>query len=276
MFATLTDMAVEAFVSIDFESPVTWGVIFVVGLFAVIALLKRGFNMIEHICNRTYIYNICWEDPAVDHEILKISNDDVIFRICSAGDIVLDYAIEGPAKIVVCDMNQHQLYLFELKIRMLRDPNLTYEEWWAVWGSSDAKVATKVWKRMRHTMSSEARAWWDPRIESTFRNGFATSGSTGLCAKLVIPLLVWVCGFDIQKWAETVSTIRLGRLSFIDTNSTNPWSLSGLFSSVYFKQFASTGKICDLAPSSLPKCTCTVCRCPSESDWRRVLYDRIL
>jgi ubiquinone/menaquinone biosynthesis C-methylase UbiE len=100
-------------------------------------------------------------------------------------------------------MNQHQLYLFELKIRMLRDPNLTYDEWWAIWGASDANIATKVWKRMRHTMSSEARAWWDPRIEATFSNGFATSGSTGLCAKLVIPLLMWVCGFDIQEWAET-------------------------------------------------------------------------
>ena len=81
----------------------------------------------DHICNRTYIYNICWEDPAVDHEVLKIDQDDVIFRICSAGDIVLDYSIEGPSKIVVCDMNQHQLWLFELKVCMLRDPKLTYD-----------------------------------------------------------------------------------------------------------------------------------------------------
>lgn len=203
MFSTFTDMAVKSFKSIDFESPVTWAIIFAIALFVVIAILKRGFNMIDHICNRTYIYNICWEDPAVDHEILKISKDDVIFRICSAGDIVLDYAIEGPSKIVVCDMNQHQLFLFELKICMLRDPNLTYEEWWAIWGSSDAKVATKVWKRMRHTMSADARAWWDPRIETTFRKGFATSGSTGLCAKVIIPFLMWVCGFNIKEWAET-------------------------------------------------------------------------
>lgn len=203
MLSTLSDMSVNWFASIDFESPVTWGIIFGGGLLAVIAVIKRGFSMIDYICNQTYIYNICWEDPAVDREVLDINKDDVIFRICSAGDIVLDYAIEGPSKIVICDMNQHQLYLFELKIRMLQDPNLTYDEWWAIWGSSDAATAVKVWKRMRHTMSTEARHWWDPRIEGTFRHGFATSGSTGLCAKIIIPMLIWICGFHVREWAET-------------------------------------------------------------------------
>merc|ERR1712137_766137 len=159
--------------------------------------------MIEMICNRTYIYNICWEDPDVDQQILNITKDDVIFRICSAGDIVLDYAIEGPQKIVICDMNQHQLFLFELKIRMLRDPALTFDEWWAIWGLSDHETAVKVWKRMRHTMSAPARQWWDPRILSTFRKGFANSGSSGFAAKFLVPWLMYVVGFDLKAWAET-------------------------------------------------------------------------
>lgn len=188
---------------VDLESPVTWLVVVLIVLYGIRKLIKRSFNMIETICNRTYIYNICWEDPAVDHQILKISKDDVIFRICSAGDIVLDYAIEGPAKIVVCDMNQHQLWLFELKIRMLRDPQLTYDEWWSIWGSSDVKVAMKVWKRMRHTMSSGGRKWWDGRIERVFRKGFATSGSTGFAVQYLIPWLMYMVGLDIKKWAES-------------------------------------------------------------------------
>jgi len=78
-------------------------------LFLVARWIRRSAEYImDRICNRTYIYNCCWEDPAVDHDILKIQPSDIIFRICSAGDIVLDYAIEGPSKIVVCDMNQHQ------------------------------------------------------------------------------------------------------------------------------------------------------------------------
>jgi hypothetical protein len=35
--------------------------------------------MIDTICNRTYIYSILLEDPAVDQQILKITKDDVIF-----------------------------------------------------------------------------------------------------------------------------------------------------------------------------------------------------
>jgi len=199
-FESVTGPALDA---IDTGSPVTIAAAAVSGIVVLRYCIKNFFNMIDTICNRTYIYNICWEDPAVDHQILKIKSDDVIFRICSAGDIVLDYAIEGPKKIVICDMNQHQLWLFELKIRMLRDPHLTYDEWWDIWGSSDVKVAMKVWKRMRHTMSGGGRKWWDGRIERVFRKGFATSGSTGFAAKFLIPWLMYVVGFDIKAWSET-------------------------------------------------------------------------
>jgi len=135
---------VQVVAVIDFTSVYTWIVLAIIVYLAFRWIIQSSFSLMDHICSRTYIYNCCWEDPAIDQEILQIQRDDVIFRICSAGDIVLDYAIEGPAKIVVCDMNQHQLWLFELKIRMLRDPALTYDEWWGIWGSSDVNIAMKV------------------------------------------------------------------------------------------------------------------------------------
>ena len=110
-------------------------------LFYLACHLTFSSRIIDIICDRTYVYNICWEDPAVDNQIFKISKEGVIFRICSAEDVVLDYAIEGPSKIVECDTNQHQLWLFELKICMLRDAKLTYGEWWSIWGDSDVQVA---------------------------------------------------------------------------------------------------------------------------------------
>lgn len=189
-------------IELNKNSAYTWTAGAVLGLYVGKAIVKKSFNMIDTICNRTYIYNICWEDPAIDHQILKITPGDVIFRICSAGDIVLDYAIEGPSKIVVCDMNQHQLWLFELKIMMLRDPNIVYDEWWSIWGSSDVSVALTVWKRMRHTMSAGGRKWWDGRIERVFRQGFGTTGSTGFCAKFLIPFVMYSIGFDMKEWAE--------------------------------------------------------------------------
>ena len=188
----VTDVAAKAAAKLEQQPAYGWAAGAVLGVYVGKKVIQKSFNMIDTICNRTYIYNICWEDPAVDHEILNIQPDDVIFRICSAGDIVLDYAIEGPSKIVVCDMNQHQLWLFELKIRMLRDPKLTYEEWWGIWGDSDVAVALKVWKRMRHTMSAGGRKWWDGRIERVFRKGFVTTGSTGFATRLLIPFLMFL------------------------------------------------------------------------------------
>ena len=128
--------------NINTNSPYTYAAGAVLGLYVGRKIVKKSFNMIDTICNRTYIYNICWEDPAVDHQILKITPDDVIFRICSAGDIVLDYAIEGPSKIVVCDMNQHQLWLFELKIRMLREKSRSLE-----------------FVQLRRTLDASRRVW---------------------------------------------------------------------------------------------------------------------
>lgn len=86
---------------------------------------------------------------------------------------------------------------------MLCDPNLTYDEWWAIWGSSHVDTAVKVWKRMRHTMSQGGRQWWDGRFERVFRNGYATSGSTGFMVKALIPWLFCVTGFDTKAWAKT-------------------------------------------------------------------------
>jgi len=211
MASKFSDMAFKAMEKVDFEkfnkfdrdSPLVLAAGAVAGVYIGTKIIKKSFSMMDTIVNRTYIYNICWEDPAVDHEVLKIQPDDVIFRICSAGDIVLDYSIEGPQKIVVCDMNLHQLWLFELKIRMLLDPKLTYEEWWGVWGDSDVEIALRVWKRMRHTMSQGGREWWDGRIERVFRKGFATSGSTGFIVKMILPFLFYMVGFNIKEWAET-------------------------------------------------------------------------
>ena len=45
--------------------------------------------------NRTYIYNMSWEDPRMDHRVMKLGNNDHVITIASAGCNVLDYIIEG-------------------------------------------------------------------------------------------------------------------------------------------------------------------------------------
>ena len=39
--------------------------------------------------NKTYIYNVSWEDPRIDMRVLDIQEDDHVLTIASAGDNAL-------------------------------------------------------------------------------------------------------------------------------------------------------------------------------------------
>ena len=167
-----------------------------VGIF-VIYWISNWFhsNVLKHI-HSTYIYNICLEDPRVDKKILTLDSRDTVYRICSAGDVPLDYVLQGPREVVVSDINPHQLYLLELKVCMLQDPGLTYDEWWGVWGRSDVDIAMRIWYRVRHRMTDRARAWWDTRLETTFRRGFASSGTIGWVFSTSAQWIMYIAGLD--------------------------------------------------------------------------------
>ena len=57
----------------------------------------------DAICSRALVYNTCWEDPAVDRQVLGIGPDDRMPVITSAGCNVLDYALLGPERIHAVD-----------------------------------------------------------------------------------------------------------------------------------------------------------------------------
>jgi len=54
--------------------------------------------------NDQYIYAFTWEDSRVDARILKVTNDDVILAITSAGDNILSFALERPKRIHAVDL----------------------------------------------------------------------------------------------------------------------------------------------------------------------------
>ena len=57
----------------------------------------------DAIYSRALVYNTCWEDPAVDRQVLGIAPDDRMLVITSAGCNVLDYALLGPECIHAVD-----------------------------------------------------------------------------------------------------------------------------------------------------------------------------
>jgi hypothetical protein len=95
------------------------GLTFVLATIRMVQILQDVYaeHFIMHtIENRSIIYNISWEDPRVERELLALGPKDVVLTISSAGCNVLDYLIEGPKAIVACDFNQAQLAVLELKL----------------------------------------------------------------------------------------------------------------------------------------------------------------
>lgn len=150
----------------------------------------RNFIMTS-IGKKKIIYNISWEDPAIDHTVMHMTPDDVVLTISSAGCNVLDYLCEGPKKIIAVDMNAAQLHTLELKLACIKA--LTWEQFFAIWGRSDFKVFTQVYKsKLRKLLQRETAEFWDANTH-LFRDNFMYAGTSGLMAKMMcVPL--WLAG----------------------------------------------------------------------------------
>ena len=141
------------------------------------------------IGRKKIIYNISWEDPAIDHTVMHMKEDDVVLTISSAGCNVLDYLCEGPKKIIAVDMNWAQLHVLELKLAGIRC--LTWKQFFAIWGRSDFKVFTEVYKsKLRPLLAKETAEFWDQNTH-LFRDNFMYAGTSGLMAKILCMPLIW-------------------------------------------------------------------------------------
>lgn len=81
-----------------------------------------------------YIYAFTWEDTRVDERLLKLDETDVVLAITSAGDNILSYALQSPARIHAVDLNPAQNHLLELKVAAYT-AQIPYEDFWLLFGA---------------------------------------------------------------------------------------------------------------------------------------------
>jgi len=138
----------------------------------------------DSLVARRIIYNISWEDPAVEVAELRLGQRDVILTIASAGCNVLDYLIEKPAGIVAADLNEAQLALLDLKLASLAA--LDHAAFFALWARSDAAVFEASYAvRLRPLLQLDSsRAFWDTNGE-LFASNLFFAGSAGFGARLL-------------------------------------------------------------------------------------------
>lgn len=120
-------------------------------------------TVFNFIYSRSLVYNTCWEDPAVDRQALKLSANDSMLVITSAGCNVLDYALDGPRVIHAVDANPRQTALLELKLAGIRA--LDHDDYFRVFGKGAHPGFPSLYRLyLREQLSPFAREWWDARL----------------------------------------------------------------------------------------------------------------
>ena len=130
--------------------------------------------------NDEYIYTFTWEDARVDSRLLKLTEDDVVLAITSAGDNILSYALDRPKRIHAVDLNPAQNHLLELKLAAFTA--LSYEDVWHLFGDGKhADFRQLLISKLSPHLSSRAFQFWLEHGPSTFSPSssglYATGGS---------------------------------------------------------------------------------------------------
>jgi betaine lipid synthase len=107
-----------------------------------------------------YIYAFTWEDARVDERLLKLGPDDVVLAITSAGDNILSYARQSPARIHAIDLNPTQNHLLELKVAAYTAA-LPYDDFWQIFGEGKHPHFRSILiSKLSPHLSSRAFQYW--------------------------------------------------------------------------------------------------------------------
>ncbi|GJC85060.1 hypothetical protein ColLi_07898 [Colletotrichum liriopes] len=124
--------------------------------------------------NDEYIYAFTWEDSQVDERLLRLGSDDVVLAITSAGDNILSYAMQSPARIHAVDLNPTQNHLLELKVASYTA--LPYEDFWKLFGEGKhPEFRSLLLTKLSPHLSSRAFQYWLKNVHV-----FANSKGYGL------------------------------------------------------------------------------------------------
>ncbi|KAG9255882.1 uncharacterized protein F5Z01DRAFT_521906 [Emericellopsis atlantica] len=124
--------------------------------------------------NDEYIYAFTWEDTRVDERILKLGPDDKVIAITSAGDNILSYLTQSPARVHAVDLNPTQNHLLELKAAAYT--SLPYEDFWMIFGDGKhPNFRELLITKLSPHLSSRAFQYWLKNVHV-----FQNSSSYGL------------------------------------------------------------------------------------------------
>lgn len=153
--------------------------------------------------NDEYIYAFTWEDSRVDARILNLGSDDVVLAICSAGDNILSYIMQSPARVHAVDLNPTQCHLLELKVASY--VALPYADFWKLFGEGKHPDFRQLLiRKLSPHLSSRAFQYWlaNAHIFASRRGRglYDTGGS-----KTALRMVRWIARiFGLQRFIKAI------------------------------------------------------------------------
>ncbi|MDJ0729539.1 MAG: BtaA family protein [Crocosphaera sp.] len=145
-------------------------------------LLDFGFRSIHQ---NNLVYVTCWEDPRLDRLAMKLTENDTVLVLTSAGCNALDYALDAPKHIYAIDVNPRQNALLELKIAGIKE--LDYPSFFKLFGEGYLSNFNEIYQQLRVHLSPFAQQYWDKNGLRYFagKSSFFFNGTTGTFARLI-------------------------------------------------------------------------------------------
>ncbi|KAG5937248.1 hypothetical protein E4U59_004493 [Claviceps monticola] len=140
--------------------------------------------------NDEYIYAFTWEDARVDEWLLKLGPEDKVLAISSAGDNILSYLAQSPARVHAVDLNPTQNHLLELKAAAYTA--LPYEDFWKMFGDGkhDQFRALLVNRLSPHLSARAFQFWLSNTHVFQNKSGYGLYGTGG--SRHAIRAMRWV------------------------------------------------------------------------------------
>lgn len=143
---------------------------------------KLKDNLFKKIHKTNLVYNTCWEDPAIDRQLLEINPSSKIVMISSAGCNALDYMLDNPSTINCIDVNPIQNVLVNLKLSLFKHGD--YKSLFFMFGRGSIENAYDYYaKKLRNSLPDYAKLYWDNHIDffekDKPKNAFYYKGTSG-------------------------------------------------------------------------------------------------
>ncbi len=140
-------------------------------------------SLLERMVFHGIVFNMSWEDPEMDRQAFRLTSDDTVISISSAGCNPLNFLCQSPKQLISIDGNPAQNAVLELKLATIA--RLDHDTLFDIFAARrPARVLDVYRPHLRPLLSPQSREFWDKNLWMAAR-GLYNYGKMGLAVRLV-------------------------------------------------------------------------------------------